>query len=184
AWLGLARLGFTWPGLEWGSGRRKRLERLDSRLEMAPAERRRESLTREPGPSPPHAGVGERLQFSPARRVQRRQPVGLARTLDGVGDALAGALAVGGGAPFRYAGTLALSQEGAVVRLRREPAPGRERIDDPDQDWLMHEIDRQAVPAGKAERAPRRRRRAPTLGRGQSRKDAGRPRDAEAEEDD
>ena len=37
----------------------------------------------------------------------------------------------------------------------------------------MHEIDRQAVPAGEACRARRRRRRAPALRRGQPRQDAG-----------
>ena len=86
--------------------------------------------------------------------------------------------------PFATQAPWHCSQEGAVVRLRREPAPGRERIDDPDQDRLMDEIDRQAVPAGEAHRAPRPRRRAPTLGRRQPRNDARRPRDAEADEDD
>ena len=149
-----------------------------------PAERRRESLKHEPRPaSPPHAGVGERLEARPARGVQRREPVGLARALDRVGDASAGVVALGGGAPFRYASALALRQEGAVVRLGREPAPGGKRREEPDQDRLMHEIDRQAVPAGEACRAPGRRRRAPALRRHQPRQDAGRSRDAEAQED-
>ena len=67
------------------------------------------------------------------------------------------------GAPLRDAGALARRQEPAHVRLRREGAPGGQERKEPDQDRLMHEIDRQAVPAREGQRARRPRRRAPAV---------------------
>ena len=93
--------------------------------------------------SSPHAGVGEALEPSPARGVQRREPIGLARAPDGVGDASAGGLALGGGAPFRYASALALSQEG------RTDQDG-ERINEREKDQLMDEVNRQGVATSEA----------------------------------
>jgi hypothetical protein len=101
-------------------------------------------------PSPPHAGVGKALEPSPARGVQRRQPVGLARALDGVGDAPARGVALVGGPPFRLASALALREKRAVVRFGGGAVPGGERTKEPNQDRLMDKIDRQAVPAGEA----------------------------------
>ena len=75
-------------------------------------------------------------------------------------------------------------EKGAPVRFRRKGAPGGQRREEPDQDRLMHEIDRQAVPAGEAYRPRRRRAGKPALGRGQPLYNPREARGAEAEEDD
>ena len=109
------------------------------------------------GGSPPHAGVGEPLELGPTLRGDRRQPVGVARPADRVGDAPASGCAFFRRAPFGDAGALAGGEKGAAVRLRRQRPPGSQRRKEPDQDRLMHEIDRQAV--APCEAYPPRRRR-------------------------
>ena len=56
------------------------------------------------------------------------------------------------------------------------------RPDEPDQDRLVDEIDRQAVPAGEGDRPRRRRLRPPAVGPRQPGEHARQPRDAEAEQ--
>ena len=104
--------------------------------------------------------------------------------VDSVGDTAAAGLALCVRAPLGDAGALAGGEEGAPVRFRRKRAPGGQRREEPDQDRLMDEIDRQAVPAGEAYRARRRRLGSPTVRPLQPCQDARQARDAEAKEDD
>ena len=134
--------------------------------------------------SPPHAGVGEPLEFVPASGGERRQAVAVAGADDGVGDTPAASFALRRRASFGHAGVLAGAEKAGHVRLRRKRAPGGQRREETDQDRLMHEIDWQAVPASEADRARRRRLGSPTLRPFQPRQDAWQAREAEAEKDD
>src|SRR5271168_3258492 len=103
--------------------------------------------------------------------------------VDRIGDASAAGLALGVRAPLGDAGALTGGEEGASVRSRREGTPGGQRREEPDQDRLMNEIDRQAVPASEAQPARWRPPGAPAIRPLEPRQDARQPRGAEAEKD-